>query len=132
MATRFGQNAAFFPVPDDNRRILIDATRRQSLEPFKQKKGCVKLRKLNENAILFEFTSPLLSKTRIPTPSVCPPFIIDVVFRLVECQTNICGDFPTWPVATCSLSGCKAKLKAKSANTLSLNILVRMNLLYFI
>ncbi|RNA32176.1 hypothetical protein BpHYR1_039834 [Brachionus plicatilis] len=44
--------------------------------------------------------SPAGSNARIPTPSVWPPFRMNVVCKVVESQTKIYGDFPTWPVAT--------------------------------
>lgn len=58
-------------------------------------------------------TWPSKSKAKQAIPCVWTSFRTDTVCTVYESHTQIYGSFPTWPVATNTRSGCKARLPIK-------------------
>ncbi len=60
---------------------------------------------------LFILTFPSLSNDMAATPCLWPSLSMETVWTSTELHTQMKGSLPTWPVATNTLSGWRARLK---------------------
>lgn len=135
-----GQDTPLFPVPYTHCIFGIKANRHQPLNEKGRQTSCYNKSRINPRAVIdwpgltsprikadqhfdkstavisnksFMLTWPSASKAKQATPCVCASLRMDTVISVYESHTQMYGSFPTWPVATWILSGCRARLWMK-------------------